>query len=246
MESRGLYLKTAQVLTKIMKGKDWYYKASFDKPSRSSVEGKRGPGLEKGLVLFAEVKKLIPEIKLTTDVHETHQVKKLKSYIDCIQIPAFNCRQTDLLVECGQHFKRVNIKKGQWINPQNALHFVGKVRQKNRKAKVWLTERGTFFGYERLVVDFRTVGLFKKHFDKVILDCTHSTQFMKEGFVLGDRELAEKYLQAASIFGYDGLFAEVHPHPEKAITDGTSQIYLKRIEKLIQAYEMINKVLVSA
>lgn len=241
IEDRETYIETAGLLNEFMEGKNWYFKGSFDKANRTSVHGKRGVGLEKAVELFEAVRDEYPGIKLTTDVHETHQVKQLKDHIDIIQVPAFLCRQTDLLVECGRYFDVVNIKKGQWMNPQNITHSAEKSRHKNKKAEVWLTERGTFFGYNKLTVDFSSVPVFKKAFDKVILDCTHSTQFIEYGFTLGDRNLAERYMISSRLFGYDGVFAETHPEPENAITDGKCMIYLDRIKALINMHEKINE-----
>ena len=242
VENERNYIETGIELAKTMKGKDWYYKASFDKANRSSALGNRGPGLEKSIKLFAKIKKIIPGIKLTTDFHEPSQAKKLATYIDCIQIPAFLCRQTDLLVEAGKCFDVVNIKKGQWLHPENIVHSVSKVKHKNKKAQVWLTERGTTFGYNQLVIDFASVSLFHEYFDRVILDCTHSTQFISDGgFVLGNRNLAERYMLSAPVFGYNGVFAETHPTPEKAISDGTCQLYLSRIKNLITLFDKLHK-----
>ena len=119
METEDLYFQVGEELIPLMKNKSWYYKASFDKANRSSVDGKRGPSLDESLRIFNSFKKNHPEVKLTTDVHEVHQVKKLAGIIDCIQIPAFLCRQTDLITECAKYFPVVNIKKGQWMSPQN-------------------------------------------------------------------------------------------------------------------------------
>ncbi len=244
MEEEEFYVETAKRLSKIMEGKDWYYKGSFDKANRSSVNGKRGPGLDKALKMFARVKKEIPGIRLITDVHEVYQVKKLAGLVDCIQIPAFLCRQTDLLVECGKYFDKINIKKGQWMSPDNIVHSISKVKSQNPDAEVWLTERGTAFGYDRFIVDFSSVDLFKKHFDRVILDCTHSTQYInKEGFTKGNRELAGRYLLASSVFGYTGVFAEVHPKPEDAVSDGMCMIRMDAIENILRLHDELAAVL---
>jgi len=243
LESKRRYFYIGRRLNEIMKGKRWYYKASFDKANRSSIWGKRGLGLDGAIEIFAEVKEGIPGIKLTTDIHEPSQAEKLSPYIDVIQIPAFLCRQTDLLVEAGRHFNIVNIKQGQWMNPENMVHSVGKVREKNKNAEVWLTHRGTFFGYERMVVDFGSVGLMHKHFDRVILDCTHSTQYIKDGFTLGNRWLGERYLIGAEIFGYNGVFAETHPKPEESISDGMCAVPLSRLERVLAAADSVSNVL---
>lgn len=239
-ESREIYLETADELNEIFSDKDWYYKASFDKANRSSIEGARGPGLEETVEYFKEVKERYPNIKLTTDVHEPWQVEKIAPYIDLVQIPAFLCRQTDLLVEAGKHFDKVNMKKGQFASPDNIIHAVGKVKHKNEDAEVWITQRGTFFGYSQLTVDFSATSQLKRHFDKVILDTTHSTQYVdKEGFCKGDRDLAKKYALAAPFFGFDGIFAETHPNPEETKFDGTASIHLEDVSTLVSQCEKV-------
>jgi len=241
IENEELYLSTGEYLYKHMQGKDWYYKASYDKANRTALVGKRGPGLDESLKLFAEIKKRCPGIKLTTDVHECWQVEKIAPYVDVVQIPAFLCRQTDLLAECGKHFDVVNIKKGQWINPDSTKHFVGKVKSQNPDCKVWMTERGTFFGYNQLIVDLGAVEAMLPYYDRVILDCTHSTQRKKGDFTGGDRELAKKYLLASSIFGYNGVFAECHPRPPEAYSDGDCQLYLTDVPGVLEQFEKIKK-----
>lgn len=240
MESKQQFFDTAAQLAPIMRGRDWYFKASFDKANRTTIKGARGIGLENALTIFAEFKKEFPGIRLLTDVHECHQIKPLSVYIDCIQIPAFLCRQTDLLVECGRLFRKVNIKKGQWLGPDNIIEAVDKVRSLNSRAEVWLCERGTQFGYDRLIVDFRTVDSLAKAFDKVILDCTHSTQLTtSNGRTGGNRDLAERYLLSSSIFGYSGVFAEVHHDPTNALSDPDCQITLSRVAALLRRYDSI-------
>ena len=234
VESAEMYLSVGKHLTGLMEGRDWYLKASFDKANRSSIDGKRGPGLEESIEIFREAKRQLPGVKLTTDVHEPWQVEKLAGLIDCIQVPAFLCRQTDLIVECARHFPVVNIKKGQWMSPQNMVKGVDKIKNVNPDAQAWITERGTQFGYTQLIVDFAAVQVLRQHYDKVILDCTHSTQRLKpNGRTGGNRTLAQRYFLTAGIFGYDGLFAECHPNPAQAISDGDSQIPLDKIEDLL-------------
>lgn len=243
LESELLYFRTGELLASIMEGRDWYYKASFDKANRTSIEGKRGVGLEKGLEIFSKFKEKFPTIKLITDVHECYQVEKLQPVIDCIQIPAFLCKQTDLLKECALHFNKINIKKGQWISPNTIVKSIDKIKSINQNTEIWLSERGTQFGYNKLVVDFSSVDFLKQHFDRVILDCTHSTQNVEsDGFMHGDSLLAKKYMLASSIFGYNGVFAEVHPEPEIAISDGTCQLKIDTIPKLLEEYDEFSKV----
>ena len=242
MESKELYLSTAQTLAPLMSGRDWLYKSSFDKANRTAIGSKRGPGMKEALEWMKELKTLIPGIRLTTDVHETTQCETLAQVIDCIQIPAFLCRQTDLLVEAGKHFNLVNVKKGQWISPTQALHFLDKVRSENPQAEVWITERGTFFGYDRLTVDFSTVDLFRKHYSKVVLDCTHSTQQAQGSFTGGDRELAKRFMLTATTYRYNGIFAEVHPNPAHALSDADSQIQLSQVKELLKAFDAVQKI----
>ena len=238
MESRALYRSTGSCISALMSGRDWYYKSSFDKANRTSSLGPRGPGLKAGIDIFQEFKRDYPSIRLLTDVHECHQVEALVGLIDCIQIPAFLCRQTDLLIECAKHFGRINVKKGQWVSPTNILGAADKIRSVNPHAEVWLCERGTQLGYERLIVDFRDVDMFARVFDRVILDCTHSAQLVTpEGRISGDRKLAERYLVSSPIFGYSGVFAEVHPAPSEALSDADCQIPLNRLPALIAGHD---------
>lgn len=242
IEGKQCYFSEGEELIKIMDGKRWLYKASFDKANRTSTTGQRGYGLERSLDIFQEFKQKHPDIQLTTDIHECWQAERLKGIIDVIQIPAFLCRQTDLLIECGKHFNIVNVKKGQWISPESALHFIGKVRKQNPTAEVWITERGSQFGYEQLLVDFGAADELRNHFDKVILDCTHSTQCRKSksAFTGGNRSLAERFLLASLAFSYNGIFAEVHPNPTAAISDADCQIYLKRLPRLLALYDKLS------
>lgn len=216
------------VLAKVldtMKGKNWYFKGSFDKANRTNIEGSRGPGLEYGKHVFKRLKKDFPKVKFITDVHETWQVQELVGVVDAIQIPAFLCKQTDLIVEAAKYFDKINIKKGQWVSPKTIVGAISKVRSVNPNAEIWVTERGMQVGYGHLVVDFASVEYLKQHFDKVIFDVTHSTQRVNEdGRNGGDYKMAKKYFKAAPIFGYNGIFCETHFQPERAISDQDSMI----------------------
>tara|TARA_B100000676_G_C17775243_1_gene678901 strand:- start:29 stop:769 length:741 start_codon:yes stop_codon:yes gene_type:complete len=243
MENEELYISTYRKLCSFMGDRDWYYKASFDKANRTSLSGGRGPGLKEGIEIFRNLKQESPSAKLLTDVHETWQVEQLSEVIDCIQIPAFLCRQTDLIVECARHFNKINIKKGQWLGPNNLIKSLDKVKNTNPDCEAWMCDRGTNFGYNDLFVNFGIVEELKKHYDKVIIDATHSIQRSRAIYgTQGDRALAEKYLVSSDIFGYDGVFAEVHPEPPKATSDGDCQIYLDKIEELILKSEKVAKV----
>lgn len=226
LESQEICKQVLDDLYPVMQGKDWYFKGSFDKANRTSVYSNRGPGLEKGKEIFTWIKNTYPGIKTLTDIHEPWQAKELHHLIDMIQIPAFLCRQTDLIIECAKWFNEINVKKGQWLAPEAMEHVVNKIREVNPKARVYITERGTSFGYSGLLPDFRAVDILKSFSDGVILDCTHSTQKPKGDTTGGDRELAKKYALAAKIFEYDGVFIETHPNPNQAISDADSQVEL--------------------
>lgn len=244
LESEPIYFEAGSKLTEMMKHRTWFFKASFDKANRTSIKGERGLGLNESLKVFANFRNAFPEVKLTTDVHECYQIEMLVPYIDCIQIPAFLSRQTDLICEAARAFKVINIKKGQWLSPESIARGVDKIKSINQNIEVWLTERGSQFGYDKLLIDFSTVEYYKKHFDKIFLDCTHSTQFIsKEGFTMGDRALAENYMMASQVFGYDGVFAEIHPDPNHAISDSFCQIELDRLPYLLEKFDNIKAVI---
>lgn len=215
--------------------KDFYFKGSFDKANRSSLKGKRGPGIDEGIEIFKQLKLDFPNLKVTTDVHEVHQVEKLSEVIDLIQIPAFLCRQTDLLVESARFFNKVNIKKGQWMSPQNMVQGIDKLKDTNPNCEVWCTERGSAFGYSQFVVDFSSVDFLKQHFDKVIFDVTHSAQLLKQnGRMGGNPLLAERYFKTFDIFNYDGVFAEAHPTPSLSYSDADSVMSLTTMKNLLE------------
>jgi len=226
IESEENFMLVADTLVPLMDGREWYLKGSFDKANRTSIHSNRGPGLDEGIRIMQSVKERYPSIKITTDIHEASQALPLSDVVDVIQIPAFLCRQTDLIVECAKHFNTINVKKAQWLSAHDMVHVVNKIKEVNPDCKVWLTERGSNFGYERLIVDFRGVDIMKEFADKVILDCTHSTQMAGNGITGGNRKLAKQYALAASIFEYDGVFIETHPDPQNAISDSASQVEL--------------------
>ena len=232
------YELSHEVLSKVyplVKDKDFYFKGSFDKANRSSITGKRGPGLEEGIEIFKQLKKDFPNVRVTTDVHEVAQVEKLSEVIDVIQIPAFLCRQTDLLVESARFFDIVNIKKGQWMNPQNMVKGIDKIKETNPKAQAWMTERGSAFGYSQFIVDFSSVDYLKEHFDKVIFDVTHSAQLPKpNGRMGGNPTLAARYFKTVDIFNYDGVFAEAHPNPPLSYSDADSVLPINEMVDLLK------------
>jgi len=244
MQNREVYTKISDHLVFLLGVEDWYYKASFDKANRTSLYGGRGPGLEEGIKIFKEIKDRHPGIKLITDIHEPWQAEKLADVIDVIQIPAFLCRQTDLVIEAARHFNKVNVKKGQWLGPNNLLLSVDKIKNTNQNAEAWITDRGSSFGYDKLINDFTIVDELKEVYDKVILDCTHSTQRDRKVYGRqGDPLLAARHMVAAPIYNYDGVFVETHYDPKTSPSDGDCMINLKEISNLLHKQEEIMKLL---
>lgn len=234
VESSFIFGCVAEKMTSaISDDKNWYLKGSFDKANRTSVEAPRGPGIYDSIDIFEDIKEKFPNIKITTDIHEPWQAEKLRHIVDMVQVPAFLCRQTDLIRECAHNFDVINVKKGQWMDPGSMRHVVEKIRYYNEDAKVYITERGTQFGYDRVIVDYRAVDIMKEFCDGVILDCTHSTQQLGQGTTGGNRNLAKAYVKTAREFGYDGIFAETHPAPDTAISDKDSQIDLEWMASVI-------------
>lgn len=212
-----------------------YFKASFDKANRTSLRSFRGPGLEKGLQMLADIKERY-QLPLTTDVHETYQAAAVGEVVDVLQIPAFLCRQTDLLVASSQTGRVVNVKKAQFLSGEDMRFPVEKCREAGAK-EVWLTERGTTLGYNNLVVDFRNLPIMAQWADRVIMDCTHSVQRPGggNGTTSGDRQFVPAMAQAAKAFGAQGYFVETHPNPEIALSDGPNMLFLDDLETLISS-----------
>ena len=212
-----------------------YFKASFDKANRTSLRSFRGPGLEEGLQMLADIKERY-QLPLTTDVHETYQAAAVGEVVDVLQIPAFLCRQTDLLVASSQTGRVVNVKKAQFLSGEDMRFPVEKCREAGAK-EVWLTERGTTFGYNNLVVDFRNLPIMAQWADRVIMDCTHSVQRPGggNGTTSGDRQFVPAMAQAAKAFGAQGYFVETHPNPEIALSDGPNMLFLDDLETLISS-----------
>jgi len=246
IEGEEKILKQVEDMTKILSPfKDkiyWVFKASFDKANRTSFSSFRGVGIERGIEIFKEIKKKF-NVPIITDVHETTQVERISEVVDFIQIPAFLCRQTDLLYEAGKTKKPVNIKKGQFMAPEDMYYAVEKVK-KGGSEEVFLTERGTTFGYHNLVVDMRSFLIMKK-FGKVIYDGTHSLQKPsgEGGFSGGMREFLEPLCRAAVAVGIDGLFLEVHPEPEFALSDSKTQLPLEKLKNLLEVLLKIREVI---
>ncbi len=216
-------------------GVDIIFKASFDKANRTSIHSYRGPGMERGLQMLSDIKSKYG-LQLLTDIHESYQAQPVAEVVDVLQIPAFLCRQTDLLVAAAKTGRTVNIKKAQFLSGDDMLYPVQKVRESGND-KVWLTERGNTFGYNNLVVDFRNIPVMKKYAEWVVMDCTHSVQRpgAAGGKTGGDREFVPAMALAAKAFGANGFFFEVHPNPEKALSDGPNMLYLKDLEAVVRS-----------
>ena len=207
-----------------------YFKASFDKANRTSLSSFRCPGLEKGLQMLADIKSRY-QLPLTTDIHESTQAEAVGQVVDVLQIPAFLCRQTDLLVAAAKTGKVVNVKKAQFLSGEDMRYPVEKCREAGAE-EVWLTERGSTFGYNNLVVDFRNLPIMKQWADRVIMDCTHAVQRPGGGggTTGGDRRFVPAMALAAKAFGADGYFFETHPNPDEALSDGPNMLFLKDLE----------------
>jgi len=211
------------------------FKASFDKANRTSVSSFRGYGMEKGLMLLQDIKSKYG-LSILTDIHESCQAAHVGEVVDVIQIPAFLCRQTDLLIAAAQTGKVVNIKKAQFLSGKDMQYPVEKVKEAGGHT-VWLTERGNMYGYNNLIVDFRNIVDMKYFTQTVIMDCTHSVQRpgAAGGKTGGNREFIPAMALAAKAFGATGYFFEVHPEPEKALSDGPNMLYLKDLEAVISS-----------
>ena len=211
------------------------FKASFDKANRTSIHSFRGPGMEKGLSMLSDIRSRY-SLRLLTDIHESWQAKDVGEVVDILQIPAFLCRQTDLLVAAAQTGKTVNIKKAQFLSGADMEYPVQKVRESGNN-KVWLTERGNIYGYNNLVVDFRNIPDMKRFTETVIMDCTHSVQRpgAAGGASGGNREFIPAMALAAKAFGAIGYFLEVHPDPSKALSDAASMLRLQDLEHIVRS-----------
>ena len=216
----------------------YIYKSSFDKANRTSHESKRGVGLKKGLDILAEVGDKF-NCPVTTDVHDARQIETVKKYIDIIQIPAFLCRQTDLLIEAGKSNLPVNVKKGQFLSPWDMENVVKKLLSTGNN-KVLLTERGTSFGYNNLVSDMRSLVIMKKTKFPIIFDATHSVQLPggKGNSSDGQSKFVSVLAKAAVTTAISGIFMETHDHPSKAPSDGPNMVPLKKLGKLIHSIKL--------
>lgn len=236
IESAELLDTVAAKLTDINAhlGTDIIFKASFDKANRTSIHSFRGPGIDKGLQMLADVKSKYG-LRITTDIHEAWQAQPAGEVCDVLQIPAFLCRQTDLLVAAAKTGKVVNIKKAQFLSGRDMRYPVEKAKDSGA-SEVWLTERGNSFGYNNLVVDFRNIPDMKEIVPQVIMDCTHSVQRPSagEGKTVGDRKFVPAMAKAAKAFGATGYFFEVHPTPDQGLSDAANMLELSKLEDLVR------------
>ena len=235
IESAELLNTVARKLVEIngKQGTNIIFKASFDKANRTSIRSFRGPGLERGLQMLANIKSQYG-LQILTDIHEAWQAKPVGEVCDVIQIPAFLCRQTDLLIAAAQTGRIVNIKKAQFLSGHDMRYPVEKARDAGAK-QVWLTERGNMMGYNNLVVDFRNIPDMLDIVPTVIMDCTHSVQRPggSDGKTGGDRRFVPQMAMAAKAFGATGYFFEVHPTPDEGLSDAANMLELDKLEQLI-------------
>jgi 2-dehydro-3-deoxyphosphooctonate aldolase (KDO 8-P synthase) len=236
IESEQLVIETAGRIAEIAKalGVPYVFKSSFDKANRTSITSFRGPGLEQGLEVLAKVKKQIG-VPVLTDVHTEIQATQAGRIVDVLQIPAFLCRQTDLLIAAAQTGKVVNVKKGQFLSPLEMANAVKKVEECGNR-RIVLTERGSSFGYNNLVVDMRAFPILRSFGYPVVFDATHSVQLPGGGGTKssGQREFVEPLACAAAGAGVDGFFMEVHPNPNEALSDGPNMVPLHQLKSLLE------------
>lgn len=235
IESQELLNTVAEEIVRINAklSTDIIFKASFDKANRTSIHSFRGPGLDKGLQMLADIKERYG-LRVLTDIHESYQAEPAGEVCDVLQIPAFLCRQTDLLVAAAKTGKTVNIKKAQFLSGMDMRYPVEKAMKVGAK-EVWLTERGNMYGYNNLVVDFRNIADMLDITPRVVMDCTHSVQRPGAGGgkTSGDRRFVPSMALAAKAFGANGYFFEVHPDPDHALSDGPNMLFLDKLEGLV-------------
>ncbi len=212
-----------------------YFKASFDKANRTSLGSYRGPGIDRGLAMLADIKEEFG-LPILTDIHESWQAQPVAEVADVLQIPAFLCRQTDLLLAAARTGRIVNVKKAQFLSGHDMKYPVEKCRE-GGTGEVWLTERGNMFGYNNLVVDFRNIADMLQYTPRVIMDCTHCVQRPggANGKTGGDRRFVPSMALAARAFGANGYFFETHPDPDNALSDGPNMLYLDKLEDVVRS-----------
>ena len=245
IESEDIVFFTAEKLREICRniGLPLLFKSSYDKANRTSLSSFRGPGIDKGLRVLADVRSRF-DIPVISDVHSTEEIKAASEILDAIQIPAFLCRQTDIVLAASNTGKPVNIKKGQFLAPWDVKNIIDKFVSTGNH-NVFITERGSSFGYNNLVVDFRSFPIMRAFGYPVIFDITHSLQLpggmgRSSG---GQREFAEPLARAAAAVGVDGFFMEVHPEPERALCDGPNMIRVDEVGKILMNVKVINDIL---
>ncbi len=243
IEGEKVFLDTAkQICTLMKKAKvPFIFKASFDKANRSSVNAYRGVGLEKGLALLAKVKQKY-QVPILTDIHEPYQAKEAAKVADILQIPAFLCRQTDLVLAAARTGKVINVKKGQFLAPQAMCEIIKKIESVGNK-NILLTERGASFGYGDLIVDMRSFEIMRRTAYPVIFDLTHSMQKpSSSGSTGGDKTVAFTLARAAAGAGIAGVFFEAHPHPEQALSDKANTLSLPELKEIVKQMTAIDEV----
>ena len=246
IESREIVMQTAATLKEVCDrlGVQLYFKSSFDKANRTSPSA-RGVGIEQGLAILKEVKETYG-LPILTDVHESWQCAKVAEVADVLQIPAFLARQTDLLEAAAKTGRIVNVKKGQFMAPWDMRGAIAKIEATRREAGIWLTERGSSFGYGNLIVDMTSLVKMREYGYPVVFDATHAVQqpSSQAGVTGGNREMVPHLMRAALAVGVDGLFLEVHPDPDNAISDAANQVRLSDIEDILKqaiAIDQLNK-----
>ncbi|WP_079710617.1 3-deoxy-8-phosphooctulonate synthase [Paraliobacillus ryukyuensis] len=243
IESEDQIMETAEKLKEITDKLNipFVFKASFDKANRSSIHSYRGPGLNDGIEVLRKVKEKY-NVPVTSDIHEPSQVEKAAEVLDILQIPAFLCRQTDLLVAAAQSNKIINVKKGQFLAPNDMKNVVTKLHESNNE-NVLLTERGSTFGYNNLVVDMRSLIIMRELGVPVVFDATHSVQIPGGNGTStgGNREFVPYLSRAAAAVGVDAIFMEVHPNPDEAMSDGPNMVKLDELEEVLSGIQAIDR-----
>ncbi len=245
IESETLVLKTAATLQRICADLElpFIFKSSFDKANRTAGDSFRGPGLKKGLAILAKVKRALG-VPILTDVHEIAQCQPAAVVCDILQIPAFLCRQTDLIEAAARTGRCVNVKKGQFLAPADIRHAIEKVTGAGGRS-ILITERGSSFGYGNLVTDMRAIPIMREFGWPVVFDATHSVQMPGQGRITGgDRRMAPVLARAAVAAGCDGVFIETHPNPDRAKSDAANQIPLAQLKDILTTLRAIHRVTV--
>ncbi|PJA78027.1 MAG: 3-deoxy-8-phosphooctulonate synthase [Nitrospirae bacterium CG_4_9_14_3_um_filter_51_5] len=241
IESEKLVIETAAAIAEIAKdlGIPYIFKASYDKANRTSISSFRGLGIAEGLKILKKIKRELG-VPILTDIHEVQDVSQVAEAVDVLQIPAFLCRQTDLLCAAAKSGRVVNVKKGQFLSPWDMANVVNKLQEAGTR-KIFLTERGASFGYQNLVVDMRSLPVMRNLGYPVVFDATHSVQLPGGGGTVssGQREFVAPLARAAAAVGCDGFFMEVHPRPEEALSDGPNMIRLSELRGLLEQLQAI-------